>query len=260
MVDHVYKDIANRFPDKYVLAPVSAIVDPVRYQAIYQGIGEDTFPDYTSYMFKKQLEEADLLIVNKKDLLDESELASITAHVAQQFPGIPVVAISALHRDSIDAWAEYALTRESGMIELDIDMDYVMDGAERMGWYNKVTRVDSESEVDYGAFGRRYLQMVRDKIREMDAEIAHLKVIATRGDDFCKTALTTRNDDPMTVGALSTQEPVTLNVNVRAILPAPELRELMDSTFADAVAEYGLRSSGELSQSFASSMSAPASA
>lgn len=257
MVAQVYKDLAKRFPGKYVLAPVSAIVDPVRYQAIYMNSGENTFPVQTAYMFKKQLEEADLLVINKSDLLDKETLDHLQTHLQDTFPDIPNITISALNNKGIDTWAEYIMNNESNMLDLDIDMDYVMQGAANMGWYNEVCRVSGGDEIDYVKFSRQYVTMVRDKIVAENAEIAHLKIIVTKGDEYCKTALTTRNDEPNTVGSIVTKDEVTLNVNIRAILPAEKLKVLMKGCLNEILHLYNLQILDNVSQTFSSVESAP---
>ena len=258
MVQLVYNNLVAAYPDTYDLAPISAIVDPARYQAIYMGVGENTFPEYIAYMFKKQLEEADLIIINKTDLLEPAWTEAICAHARTTFPGKTVLAISALEHTGIDAWMKLALTGKTALDRTDVDMDLVMDGCEKLGWYNKTCQVEGASEVDYGKFNEQFVNLVRTRFVEKNAEIAHLKIASSQGSTVCKTALTSCLNSPATSGALLCEGEAVLNVNIRALMDADNLNALMEDALTETLSAFGLTMQAELSQTFLSSDCAPA--
>ena len=56
------------------IAPLTVLADPMRLNAILSGESAGLHPD-AAYIFRKQLEESDLILLNKCDLLNEEALA-----------------------------------------------------------------------------------------------------------------------------------------------------------------------------------------
>ena len=66
------------YGDDFSIAPVSVLVDPVRARRVL-GLEEGgKFSSKVLYIYRKQLEEADIIVINKIDLLDRAptELAA----------------------------------------------------------------------------------------------------------------------------------------------------------------------------------------
>ena len=64
------------------------------------------FPDNVLYIYEKQLEEADLIVLNKADRLAAGELAELKASLAARFPDKPLLTMSAMSGEGVDAWLE----------------------------------------------------------------------------------------------------------------------------------------------------------
>ncbi len=167
-------------------------------------MGEDIGEKSVAYSFKKQLEEADLLLLNKTDLLAREGVAEIGGQIGRHFPGMPVIEISGLNEWNIDKWAEHIMNHESSIRDLEIDMKVVMDGCEETGWYNKAAEIRSDEEVDIKAICEGCLQEIRDAFAAEGKELLHLKVHVDQGGAFLKTALTSTAGVYNTVGSLTT--------------------------------------------------------
>lgn len=231
MVEHVYRDIENRFNEEYILAPVSAIVDPIRYQNVYlegnEGVGKGEIS--VAYGFKKQLEEADLLLLNKIDLLSEKSIKEIEESIAKEFPGVPIIKISALKGVNIDVWADYVMNNESQIRGLDIDMDIIMKGCEEMGWFNKKSTIKSDAIVNIKEICEEYLKKVRDEFEKEGKEILHLKTVVEADNKICKVALTGVKREIFTTGNLEEFYGIgTINVNIRALMEPNALAKVME--------------------------------
>src|SRR5207237_423868 len=48
-----------------------------------------------AYIFRKQLEEADAILINRIDEIDQSELEELAGLVAAEYPGVPLLRLSA---------------------------------------------------------------------------------------------------------------------------------------------------------------------
>ena len=65
------------YGDGYRVAPLSVLVDPTRAARILGLETGRTFSPKVQYIYEKQLEEADLIVINKSDLLSDTERDSL---------------------------------------------------------------------------------------------------------------------------------------------------------------------------------------
>src|SRR6266513_5171270 len=65
------------YGDNFSIAPLSVLMDPIRALRIFGLEQGGKFSDKVLYIYRKQLEEADFIVINKSDLLDEARLAAL---------------------------------------------------------------------------------------------------------------------------------------------------------------------------------------
>ena len=68
--------IKKFFGDKFRVAPFSVVVDPQRLRLALSGKAS-VFTDSVLYIYGKQLEEADIIVLNKIDQLSPEEIAEL---------------------------------------------------------------------------------------------------------------------------------------------------------------------------------------
>src|SRR5438128_1471662 len=105
--------------------------------------------DQAAYLVRKQLEEADAIVINRLDELDAATLAELTDLIDRDFPGTPVLRVSAKTGQGFDALT--ALLDQDGNFGrkiLDIDYDTYAEGEAEMGWLNSSIRVTATSPLD----------------------------------------------------------------------------------------------------------------
>jgi G3E family GTPase len=71
----------------FTIAPLSVLVDPIRALRVLGLIEGGRFSDKVRYIYRKQLEEADLIVINKVDLLDTIQAEQLRRALAEHFPG-----------------------------------------------------------------------------------------------------------------------------------------------------------------------------
>src|SRR5262245_57714632 len=69
LVATVVRPLRKFYGDRYEVAPYSVLVDPARARSIVLERGFGGFSAKVAYVFLKQIEEADLILLNKVDLL-----------------------------------------------------------------------------------------------------------------------------------------------------------------------------------------------
>ncbi|MDY0170392.1 MAG: GTP-binding protein [Thermoguttaceae bacterium] len=94
----VLQPMKQLLADRYEAAPFSVLVDATRLQdALGKGDGH-RFPKNVIYIYRKQLEEADVIVLNKADLLLGCEVARLEDSLRREFPQAMVMTISALRK------------------------------------------------------------------------------------------------------------------------------------------------------------------
>jgi Ni2+-binding GTPase involved in maturation of urease and hydrogenase len=260
LVRSVYSELDRGFAEQFELAPFVAVMDPVRYNSIYmEDSVVNTFNPPVTYMYKKQLEEAEILLLNKTDTLAQAELLSVLASLEANFPGKRVIPVSSASRDNYQAWIEsFTQGQISAVLDLDIDWDYVIQAENTMAWYNKEAEAEAAEPVDWNAFTADLMQSLREAFAAAQLEIAHLKIICANGADYAKAALTGTSRQVTVSRAMSQAcKKVKLNVNIRALTLVDKLEELMESMLTTCAARHNVYWHRQKLQAFDSFAHAP---
>src|SRR5439155_18232369 len=72
------------YGEEFSIAPLSVLVDPIRAGRVHGLTAGGKFSDKVLYIYRKQLEEADLIVINKCDLLDADSLSALRTALALQ--------------------------------------------------------------------------------------------------------------------------------------------------------------------------------
>src|SRR6266496_342227 len=100
------------YGSQFTVAPLSVLVDPIRALRILEVEEGGRFSDKVRYIYLKQIEEADVLVINKAELLDPTRLEALRSALRRQFPAKEILAISARTGAGLDEWFD-KLTSES---------------------------------------------------------------------------------------------------------------------------------------------------
>ena len=157
---------------QFEVAPFSVLIDvkQVRVLARLRKAAEPSnparFPDNVLYIYEKQLEEADLIVLNKADLLSASELAELKASLAERFPHTPLITISALTGDGVDAWLDFiGRGQATGRKIAEVDCDTYAAGEAALGWMNASATLQARGEIDWKTFASDLLEAIRGNLR-----------------------------------------------------------------------------------------------
>lgn len=162
------------YGDRFRVAPLSVLVDPVRAEQVFGLAPARKFSDKVLYIWRKQAEEADLLVITKTDLLDAARLERLRARLAEEFPGKDIVAVSVRTGAGVEAWFETVLGGEQvARAVMAVDYDLYAEGEALLGWLNATVAVSGPS-FDANALLRSLADDLRQRLG--DAEIAHLKM------------------------------------------------------------------------------------
>jgi G3E family GTPase len=188
LVATVLRPMCKLHPDQFNLAPLSITVDATRLLQFIRDGSLQTLTDDITYLFAKQIEEADLLLLNKCDLISESDQELIEDWLKAYLPTLPVIPISALEDGSVNAWLNRVIADpghyQVATRELNFDYTRYAQAKARIAWLN-TGGILSALEEGAQAQGWAY-SFLRALIERLDREaipIAHIKLyVANAGD------------------------------------------------------------------------------
>lgn len=160
LVATVLAPLADRWPQRFELAPLAIVVDPARVKEMTSGRAH---PDL-AYLFQKQIEEADVVVLSKADL----DAPDMTGAMAIAHPGAAVVRVSGWTGEGLDAWRAARPVRPAA--PLTIDYDRYGDAEALLGWCNARLRLSSPTPFSTADVARRFLS------RMAELPVAHLKL------------------------------------------------------------------------------------
>jgi hypothetical protein len=206
------------YHDEYRLAPFTVLVDPERANAL---LHPDADPDL-SFLFHKQLQEADLVCFTKSDL--HSDYPAISAQHVRQ--------ISARTGQGVAAWLDEILSGNLrvGTEILDIDYEQYARAEAALVWLNLQVSIEPNIACSPAMLLGPLLDHLDAKFMENDVSIVHLKAIIDSPTGFLKAAMCANGQQPAVEGALdaSPASKHDLLVNLRALGPAAQVREIVE--------------------------------
>ncbi len=237
--------LRRMYGDDFTIAPLSVLVDPIRAARILGLEPGKAFSRKVLYVYGKQLEEAEIIVINKRDLLAPESLQRLEEVLRRTYPRAEIFAVSAREGQGLQPWFDRLAVAELGsMPSPDVDYDLYAEGEALLGWLNGTWQLVADHPFD----GNAVLQELARRIRQSldDVEIAHLKmtlVPSEEGGDIGVLNLV-RNDGSAELSH-SLKEPLAagqLIVNLRAEGDPERLRSVaMDAARSCAAGKPGLR-------------------
>jgi G3E family GTPase len=171
------------YGDRFEVAPMSVLVDPHRAARVLGLEQGAQFSEKVIYVYRKQLEEADIIVVNKRDAIPEGLRERLVSTLQSTFPRAKVVCISAKEGTGLDAWFDLLAHTPAGRApSMDLNYDLYAEGEALLGWLNCTVRIDSDDSFDANQTLLRLAQDLRARIGARGGEIAHLKMTLDSGD------------------------------------------------------------------------------
>ncbi|MGQ9727327.1 MAG: GTP-binding protein [Candidatus Fervidibacter sp.] len=227
------------YSDIFRIAPFSVLVDPLRVRELVLREIPTRFPKEVAYIFRKQLEESDIIVLNKVDTLSPEEADKIVSALKELQPDKPVLKVSALRGDGLDEWLQMLKSdAPSGShILRDIDYDTYAKGEAVLGWLNATFRLIGTPVFNARRFAEALMENLQTEIDSRNAEVAHLKFLLTSGIEALRAHLTKVNVEPTFVGDLGEVSEATLVVNARVALPPEVLGGIVSQAVLKAAKE-----------------------
>jgi G3E family GTPase len=232
------------YGNDYIIAPLSVLVDPIRALRVL-GLGDGaTFSEKVRYIYLKQLEEADLIVINKIDLLEAAPRERLHRALAERCPRAQVLEISAREGSGLAPWfARVLASEQSARPAMLVDYETYAEGEALLGWLNATVDLSAATPFDGNAFLADIAANLQRHLVANGGEIAHLKMTLDPHNAFGELAainlvrndyvaeLSQRLEDPIRHGQLV--------INARAEIAPEKLKGALDAALAEIAKSPG---------------------
>jgi Ni2+-binding GTPase involved in maturation of urease and hydrogenase len=165
------------YGERFEVAPMSVMVDPTRAARILGLEKGPQFSEKVIYVYRKQLEEANLIVINKIDAVPGELRRRLQAELEKSFPRARVLACSVKEGTGLDGWFEaIERTAPGSGPAMELNYDLYAEGEALLGWLNCSLRLESNAPFDANQALVGLARRLRDLISAGGHEIAHLKM------------------------------------------------------------------------------------
>ena len=252
LVATVVQPLKDLYAGRFEVAPYAVLFKPSHGVRILRNQPAGGFSPKAAYIFKKQLEEADAIVINRVDELAPAEVDELTRLVGEQFPGTPVLKVSATTGAGFDALAELLEQKGAfGRKILDIDYDTYAEGEAELGWLNASARLTAAQPFDLDALLTAILGELAAVCRALGGEVAHLKLIGMDDDSAFAVGNLVSSDTVPKLSLPSGLHPreADLIVNARVAVDPAVLEAEVKRVVATECAKAGVSAEFRTSQS-----------
>jgi Ni2+-binding GTPase involved in maturation of urease and hydrogenase len=235
------------YGDNYHIAPLSVLVDPIRALRVLGLEPGKAFSPKVRYIYGKQLEEAEVIVINKSDLLDTARQTRLEEALRSAYPAAEVFPVSARTGAGLERWFARVSGAESDTRPAPgVDYDTYAEGEALLGWFNATFRLDAPSPLDGNLLLLEVARELGERLAPEDLEIVHFKMTLTPdeevGDIAVLNLVGSDRDAELSHTLQDDMMSGELIVNLRAEGDPELLRSAVLSTLAAATSRRGARS------------------
>jgi G3E family GTPase len=256
LVATVVQPLRQLYGHRFEVAPYAVILKPNHGRRILRPTDGDAarggFSPKAEYIFRKQLEEADLVLINRADELSDEQQAELERLIADEQPDIPRLRISARTGEGFELLKEMLDQQgDFGRRILDLDYDIYAEGEAELGWLNASVRAESDESFPLDELLVGVVRRLSASLRETGAETAHLKVIGLAADAYGVANLVGSDvEAELSLPSYSRPREADLVINARVATDPTDLEQQVQSAVNEAAAELNVRPVFGSTQSF----------
>jgi G3E family GTPase len=196
----------------------------------------------TNYIWEKQIEEAEILIVNKIDLLSKSNFDMLNLLMKDKFASKQILFQNSLNNDSVGNWIKLIdnSPKKQDHKSIDIDYDIYGTGEANLAWLDEEIEIISSSNSSV-EFAYHFIAELSDKIVKKGLPIGHLKFYLNYNQKSEKVSYTTiLESNNQNSKVFEKSGSVDLLVNARIQTSPDDLRGIISDALAQLKTKEGL--------------------
>jgi G3E family GTPase len=225
----IVQPLKENLRGELLVSPLTVLADPVRLSDILNG-GNAGLHRSAAYIYRKQLEESDIILIGKSDLVSAEELALLKEKVKVHFPDSEVMTASSVSGDGLNEWLEKVQNSvDAGKKMVEVDYDVYAEGEAVLGWLNSTIELSGNS-IDWDAFAQTLMQSLSKQFDAMGASVGHVKILVESGDKYIVSNLTGQNSTLTFRQSAGTSNSSRLTVNARVEMSPESLENIVKTT------------------------------
>nr|BBH93126.1 cobalamin synthesis protein P47K [Thermogemmatispora argillosa] len=185
--------LLHLYRERYSPTCLSIVVDGPRLSHLIRHGDLSLLSDDIAYLFARQIEEGDLLLINKSDLLSADEQLFLRNWLRAYCPSVPVLSTTARRRESVALWLDTLLQAfNEAQISAaaahrlnDLDYGRYARAEARLGWLNasgRLQRAQPPSAANGAAsqvlsWATALLNQLQERLTRERLTIAHIKLL-----------------------------------------------------------------------------------
>ena len=168
----IMQPVKEKYSDSLNLKQLTVLADPTRLKAVLK---DHSNPG--DYIIYKQFEEADVILINKVELLSEQELAELVEATKKEFNNENVLTTSVKTGEGLDEWFNQIITseKEVGRKIVEVDYDTYADGEALFGWLNGTYSVAKEENFE--ELATAFLANLAQRFDSENLNVGHVKFL-----------------------------------------------------------------------------------
>lgn len=181
------------------------------------------FDSSTSYIWEKQLEEAEILVVNKMDLVNEKVAHFFHENVQKHFPLKHILFQNSRDISSVEKWIDVldSIQQNNDRTSIEIDYNIYGQGEANLAWLDEEIEILTTDNTALQV-AQKLMNMLVQAIDERKLPIGHLKFLTTYDGESHSTSYTTILDKSESHDSDETVDTVRLVLNAR-VQTTPEI-------------------------------------
>jgi len=226
----IVQPLRENLGSELLISPLSVMADPVHLTDILNGGTAGLHPS-AAYIFRKQLEESDIILISKADMPEPKDLEILKDKVKINFPDAEVMTVSAITGEGINEWLTEVLNRtDSGKRLAEVDYDIYAEGEAVLGWLNSTIELSGE-QTDWDVFAQQMMHDLSTHFDNRNAAVGHVKIILEAdGENYLTGNLTGLNNTLNFRGTAGTGSEARLTLNARVEMSPEELEQIVRKT------------------------------
>jgi G3E family GTPase len=216
------------------IAPLSVLAAPERLISVLDGKTAGLHAD-AAYIYLKQLEESDIILITKTDTLATEALVTLLERTRKVFPSSTVMPVSSVSGQGIDEWLDDVLTQtEAGTHIATVDYDIYARGEAVLGWLNGTVRLKGYA-VNWDAFMHTFLTQLAQCLDDEGYSVGHVKAILENEARYIVGNLTGKAHTLSLRNSAGTSNAAKLTVNARVETSPEKLDTLVRNVLNETV-------------------------
>ncbi|MBI85810.1 MAG: cobalamin biosynthesis protein P47K [Planctomycetaceae bacterium] len=224
------------------VGPLAILLKPGHGSKILSS-SDGGFSKKAAYIFLKQIEEAQLVAINKIDALSSIELEELRSLLEERFPGKRILPISA---KTGEGFGEFMTALHSMPYTptqfMDVDYDVYAEGEAELAWLNGTLRLESkDSSFDLDHCVLELVSGLRQQLLRQQAEPAHLKISGETSQQLAVANLVdSESPAELSVSSGAAVPDAQITVNARVVADPLLLEELVLQVARELASRNGL--------------------